>query len=279
MDESECAVLAACERACAPDDESCLDLCELAHPAGVTDERAFGACLSANCASTCITSQWTCLETPASPPVTGPPVNITYTFSDYVSQEPVAGLTVYGCSVTDVVACAHPVSGPVTTDSNGQAKLALPFSFDGYAQVTGAGYEPMLYALPPVTHDSFAPGSPVVTQATFELFGAEIEAVDPTLGNLIVQAFDCEGLRAAGVEFSIAPFGGMGQFYFADAIPSATATETDDGYGAGGFLDVEPNTAITITATVAENGLTYPPAVVVTRAGTLTVRAMFAAAP
>ena len=87
---------------------------------------------------------------------------------------------------------------------------------------------------------------------------------------LFVAVVDCIGNATAGVQVSTEPSAASTPFYFvtvADSqIPSLTATQTSE-FGTFAALNVIPNTAITIRATVTENALSLPPVTVVTRAG------------
>jgi hypothetical protein len=282
MGDGNCSVLAACERACPVSDESCLRLCELAHPDGVADERALGACVRTHCSASCIAPKWACLEhPPTTPPATGPNITLTYTFLDYVTLLPLAGLKVRACRATDVSCESTPLlADAVLTDVAGQAVLSLASnSFDGYVEVSGPGYGPVLEHHPALTRDFVAPITLIPSSTMLQSFANAIAPLDPSLGMLIVTVRDCNGDPPAGVRLAIQPAGGV-PFYFTAHVPSASATATDDdGYGSGGFVNVKVNTAITVDAIVAENGLSYAPQHLLLRAGTYSHLTMYAAPP
>jgi hypothetical protein len=275
MGDVECAVLGACERACPVFDAACVRLCELAHPpAGVSRERALGACLSDKCAASCIAPRWACLEPPLPPSssaATGPNIKITYRFIDYGTFGPVPGLTVRACpkmSASDD--CANPDKQGVT-GASGAVTLALADNFfDGYAKITGPDYPEILVYLPPLTKD-FDAYLGVVKEDAFAFLATPIAPPLSGRGNLVVGVFDCAGGPAPGVTLAIDPLLlGTKGFYFRHAQPMASPpameTEDDPVIGAyGGFLNVATDTLITVRATVAENGLTYAPAPVVAR--------------
>ncbi len=61
---------------------------------------------------------------------------------------------------------------------------------------------------------------------------------------------DCQGHAARGVSVSVSPPAtGSRPFYFAGAVPSSSATQTDDS-GLFGYVNVAPGT-YTLTATLA----------------------------
>jgi hypothetical protein len=259
MSDGECARLASCERACAPLDDDCLALCELAHPDGVTLERAFGACTSDKCAASCIAPEWTCLESPVTAQP-GPPAVVRYLISDYESGKGIAGLTVVACGKTDFD-CATPRAGPATTGANGIVELPLPDGFFGYTQITGAAYGTVLLFAPPVSRDTSLQ-FPLPQQGITAALLAPIAQPDPSRGLVIAVPHDCGGTPAAGVELAITPSDGTVPFYFSQKVPAAassTVTQTDDsgGFAAGGFINAEANTTLTVTATVAADGLSF----------------------
>jgi hypothetical protein len=65
-------------------------------------------------------------------------------------------------------------------------------------------------------------------------------AVDPTAGNLFIQALDCDGNPAAGVNYEMAQYGAqVSKLYVANGIVSNSVTHTD-ATGIGGFVRVPP---------------------------------------
>jgi hypothetical protein len=284
MRDAECSVLAACERQCDEGDGGCLSLCELAHPDGVSKERAFGSCLQVGCKTQCISRKWACLEPPSPPPQVGasPSISITYAFVDYLTYLPVPGLTVRLCKLQDF-ACTTPLANTtVVTDGNGTSVVRVgQGSFVGYAEITGEQYGPVLIYLPRLSRDFVLGALPLPTKTALAALGAGIVPPTPGRGNLVVGVLDCLRSRSGGVELSIEPAAGSTPFYFAAQAPSATAKATDDGYGGGGFFNVEANTQITVRAKVVENELVYPPVEARVRPGTSTFTyvAMYAEPP
>jgi hypothetical protein len=270
MNDVECAMLAACERACPVADSSCLGMCELAYPDGVTRERAFGTCLTEFCSPTCIAPKWACLvppiETPA--PATGINFTVTYRLFGYGpgGLDGQGGFRVQACGTTDVEACAQPIAGPVFTNDFGQAKLELKGDpFNGYAKITKAGFAPVFVYLPRDLAKDFVADVGVVAEDTFAGLANAVlspQTLESDRANLLVSVVDCAGGSAAGVKFQIADAAGSTQFYFGDGLPDKTRTQTKDDMeigSVGGFLNVRGGTGagITVRATVAENGLAY----------------------
>lgn len=276
MQDAECARLAACELACAPLDDDCLELCELAHPSGVPLERALGNCTATSCAASCIAAQWTCLENPVTPAV--PPITVSFSFSDYLSGNGIGGLAIVGCSFKDQT-CTSPVVPAVTTDRRGRASLYLPAGFDGYVQVSGAAYGDILVFLPASSRD-MAVGWPLPTLTFAASAVAMITQANAADGVLIGVAHDCTGSPSAGVHFTLSPSGGSTPFYFQGTTVSSTPTETDsDGFAAGGFANAQANIQLTLGAEVVENGLEFEPRPAFVRPGGLSFVWMGASPP
>ena len=100
-------------------------------------------------------------------------IRITYRFADYVTLRAVPDLTVLACGRTDV-ACASPLAS-TTTDQLGIAVLQLAGNaFDGYAEVSGAGYGPVLLYMPPLSKDFVTLTLGIVTNAQLQLRLASI---------------------------------------------------------------------------------------------------------
>jgi hypothetical protein len=270
MADTACSALATCERACPARDADCVLACELKLPAGVARARAFGACIAGACSGSCVGPQWACLQKPAAKPqqATGPSISLTYRFADYETFQPIAGLRVRVCGATDLQ-CRSPVGPVVTTDATGAAVIHLGSnSFDGYAEISGAEYPTILSLHPPLSKDFVANLVPIPKTKTFDGLVNELAPLQPDRSTIIMTVNDCAGARAPGVRLAIEPVDGATPFYFANRIPSSAATETDviGAFAAGGFVNVRTNTAVTVHATVAGNGLLFAPVVAFARA-------------
>jgi len=279
MQDAECARLAACELACAPLDDDCLGLCELAHPSGVALERALGDCTATKCAASCIAPQWTCLENPVGPG-SPPPITVTFSLSDYMSGKGIGGLSIVGCSFKDH-ACTQPTAVPaVTTDANGFARVSLPNGFGGYLQVSGNLYGDILVFLPPSSRDlAIAWPLPTLTVAAAAI--GQVATPDAEDGTLLAIAHDCAGSPAGGVHFTLSPSANATPFYFQGQVVSPTPTETSNpgGFAAGGFVNVQADAELSLGAEVVENSLPYVPQTVFVRQGGLSYVWMGATPP
>jgi hypothetical protein len=259
---------------------SCLHDCELAHPEGVATERAFGSCLSTACPATCIQPQWSCLQHPAAPTKpTGNPIQITYRFVDYATGAPLVGLSVQACSTT-APSCLQPIVPPTQTDAAGTAVLTFEGSFDGYAEIRGPLIPTVSLFLPVLTNDMAVTDVPIPSTEALPTFIGTRAPPRADASALFVSVFDCNGSAASGVRLSVAPSAdSSGPQYFVGKILSETATATaTDGsgsYAGGVFENVKAGTALTVNATVAVSSLSYPPALVLARAGTNTITYAF----
>jgi hypothetical protein len=279
MSDAECSALVVCERACALEDGDCLALCELASPTAVALERALATCTSTSCAQSCIAPQWACLQHPA-PPRQGEGVTLAYGFADYVSGSPLVGFVVRGCGATDFE-CETTKAGPATTSAQGTVLLQWPVDLNGYIEVSGPGYPTTLLFSTPIPSANFEVDLPLPSTLALAQLEGSITTPQPGRGTVLAVPHDCTGGAAAGVSFMLAPSDGATQFYFADTLPSASATQTDStaGFAVGGFFNTSASTALTVSASVVENGLSLPPSVLFARPGGLSIVYVYAAAP
>jgi hypothetical protein len=279
--DTDCAALVACERNCTTagveeDESACLHACELARPRGVSAARVFGACVSSACSTSCISSAWRCLDNkpaPETPAATTPTIALTIRFIDYETETPISSLSVRACRKEDGD-CTSPLSAEeIKTDADGTAILRVPIrtaDAEIYTEVKGEGYGPILLFLPPLAGDTAVGTIPIASQAAFLKLAAPIATPDPSKGTIVVSVRDCAGVRAGGVVFNASPSEGAAPFYILGRLPSSTGVATDDdGFGAGGFVNLKARTTITIQASVRENGLTLQPASVFVRPTTL----------
>ncbi|HEY8078627.1 MAG TPA: hypothetical protein VIF62_31065 [Labilithrix sp.] len=260
-----CVTLAACERACEPVDDDCLAACELATPAGVVDERAFGECLAYECPA-CVSKAWACLEhAKPAPPAVQANIRITYLVADFVDGAPLTDITARVCDRADLE-CATPVGAPSTSDSFGRVVVTVPrIRFDGYVELSSATYGPVLVYAPPLVADYSAP-VPLSSKTTFFQIGEAVGASGDR-GSIIVAFRDCAGTIASGVALELTPSDGATAFYFQSGVPTMAATSTDAILGAGGFVGVAVGPGLSVHAKVAATGLAFPDRSVLARAG------------
>lgn len=100
----------------------------------------------------------------------------------------------------------------------------------------------MLFFNPPIVRDVGEPLSLQLfpTASLPSVIAAAGIELDPTSGNLFIQALDCDGKAADGVSYKIAQHSNqVSSLYVDNGIVSATATRTDS-TGIGGFIRVLP---------------------------------------
>jgi hypothetical protein len=100
----------------------------------------------------------------------------------------------------------------------------------------------MLFFNPPVVADMATPLALQLfpTSGLPAVIGAAGIQVDPSAGNLFIQALDCDGKPAAGVTYQIAQYGSqVSPLYVNNGIVSESVTHTDS-TGVGGFVRVPP---------------------------------------
>jgi hypothetical protein len=215
---------------------------------------------------------WACLDEP--PQVTDTSaVAITFKMYDVInpittagsmggsdftvlSFVPLPGIAIQGCSSLDPT-CSSPTAPPETSNDAGEATLSVPDNFNGFFELTAAGYLPFDLFPGPLLADAstFAPPVSMITPvAAISLADAIGAAPDldagAGVGAVFVAIYDCSDRYAAGVTFSIpGTTAATVPFYITSGLPSAKATETDSS-GTWGAVDV-PVGALTVTATLA----------------------------
>lgn len=216
-----------------PGDGTCSDD---VHCAGGTPR-----CMNGTCVSEELADRWLC---PAEIPV---PRSGTVRYSlravDFVSRMPAKNVTAAACLSTDA-GCEAPVAR--FTDSNGSAmiELDLPHGFLGFIEVKSDALPAISYLTKPVTKDTTDRDLPVLQPSTLFFVSALIDhEFDPTKGLALVDAFDCSGVPAGGVQISESR-GTSTRFYVVDSAPSldATVTEYDavNNVADAGFLNIQP---------------------------------------
>ena len=257
------ALLPACSILLEADATQCATTADCAKrgPAFASAVCAGGICRAAG--ATDAGDPWSCLANP--PPAAPPPdadVAVTMALFDPVTPapgrngKPLPGIVIRGCAKLDVV-CANPIVASVTTDADGNAKLAIPAGFDGYLELTGPSIVPALWYFSPLPDAEAAPRSynvGLLSPASFSQIAATVGAsIDDTAGHSFNFALDCArsyGTFGSGVSFTpSATRTGTRSFYLINGLPSTTATTTD-GSGVGGFVNLKPG-VLTITGDLA----------------------------
>jgi hypothetical protein len=180
---------------------------------------------------------WACLDEPlpgnAAPMVAS--VDLTLTVTDIVSLVPPAGLVARACAKVDVL-CGTPLTSDVPVSEDGSLHLIVPQAFDGFVEITSPANVSTMYFLNRQLMSDASEAFTIVSRTA--LAGLAMQgnvALDPTLGNLLVRAFDCVGAPASGVALSSDVSGTA--FAFVDGLPNPGLNETTAD-GLVGFVNV-----------------------------------------
>jgi len=258
MTNRECAVLVACERACAPTDGLCLGECERAHPSARELARAFGACVETSCRTDCVPFRWRCLEQKTPSPQLSPAATtlVTLRLQDLIPRRlPLVGATVVACGAGALTAC-DPLSRTETSDANGTVILEVPTNFWGYFEVKRSDLDALVY-LPPILAE-WSGEIPLLTTGGLATVAALAgTTLDDSRGHLLLEAKGCFLVDGTGVRFNSPSPSAVGPMYVAGTSLDLRATETATS-GLGGFLNVPTDPALHVSATVAQFDLPMP---------------------
>lgn len=192
---------------------------------------------------------WSCVSEEAGNPVMNPngvPLDYHIQARDYVTGRTPVNLRVRACFRADV-ACGQPATDWLGPDGAGVVTLPLNEGFSGYLEIAGDDEVPTLFVFPAALTPELGQaleGVPIslLPPAALLAFGeaAKLELV-PGAGIISINAFDCVGPAAAGVQVALnvdaVPFA------FIDGLPIAFEdTTTDD--GAAGFANVPPGLVV-----------------------------------
>jgi hypothetical protein len=188
-------------------------------------------------------SAWSCLGPSriTAPPAMAAQGRVLYSMQlvDITTRRLALEVRTRACTIADVE-CADPVTPWLTPDDQGWVDLTLFEGFVGYFEVDAEGLVPGLIFPGETINVSTTLNYPVfvLTASSFVALAGSIGlAQDPALGAIAIRSFNCEGVTASDVALSTAAAGDG--WYFADGLPSATATKTgSEGYG--GFINVPP---------------------------------------
>ncbi len=205
-------------------------------------------------------STWSCLtQTPAPDPTSVPAVRYTTDVVDWVTGAPPPGLQVCVCAQVDIalpsldggppVACNDPLGAGCQAPDPTKVNVAinLPPRSDVYmAFLTPYTVPDSLYFNRPPTSDLV--GSPpirLITFATAQSLAESFDLVlDPTLGLVVIRAFDCNGDPASGVRFTLEPSpANLIPFAYRNDAPSPLLQSTDI-TGQFGFGNAQPGSAL-----------------------------------
>jgi len=202
-------------------------------------------------------NNWTCVGHVLSPPALTPGIALTVNVTAFGNGTPVPDVTTTLCKDP----CAAPFATGIT-DSDGGVTLQVDGSTgnwrNGYLSLSTPDASAGI--LPERAYWSFVLTQPQATLSvpTVTQFLAGMEALnlgvtwDQQLGLVLVQAYDCYGNPAPGVQFAITPAGQSQVFYFGTDSVNTMADSTNTN-GQAVFINV-PTQQIVLTATPEATG-------------------------
>jgi hypothetical protein len=221
-------------------------------------------------------AEWACLDTRPEPVTPSGPHQIQAHFQHMVSQSPMKDVTVRVCRKLDVE-CSGPESMAVT-DAKGDATLTVPSGFTGYMAMSREDLMPTRYYFSPAVNQDLTIASVQLVELPLVkalVMNASEAPLSDDRGLILVSAFDCMQVGAAGIEFASADADDESNvFYAVNGQPSITTTETQTG-GFGGFLNA-PTGNFTIDARRTSDGRAIGAVGVLVRPGELTITRLVA---
>ena len=220
---------------------------------------------------------WRCVGKVRTGPATQEPIVEHATFTSFLDQRPIPGLTARLCARADVD-CESPLA-TVVSDAEGRADIPLTKGFLGFLEMKTApvslpGLMPMIlpYSPPPFADLTSTKG--VATTRDLGALAAAVGAtVDTTRGMVFLTLQDCDGQAASGLQAELAQHDDkVSLYYLVGWLPSVTTTSTDDS-GTMVIANVRPG-LVTVNAKDASSGRKLGSQNVLARAGTITVVAM-----
>jgi len=181
--------------------------------------------------------KWACLgqAEPPSAVALRPSVGLTLAVVDPALQTTPAGLQVRACNRIDVE-CANPARPATGMSSDGLVHLSLDQGFNGFLEITSPSIVPFLFFVSrPLQTERQETLNVIGPGALQALAGVGDVVLDPTLGLLLLRAFDCQGELVSGVQVSN-DAGGQ-PFNFIDGLPSV-GNDVSSLDGIVGYLNV-----------------------------------------
>lgn len=231
-----------------PDDGSCQ-----------TDSQCSGStprCLRETCVSRAVGSAWICEDDGA--PSEADTVRYSFKVVEFLSRKAPTNMRVSACRNNDV-ACADPVASFVDEEGEGFVEFELPTGFFGFFEINSDdALQSLLYVTKPIHKDKMNRDVPVLELTTVEVTaGLAGFDFDESKGLAILEALDCTGIPAGGVQFK-ASRESVDTFYIVDQVPSREAQVTVYDESAdiadGGFINVAPG-FVTFSAFLGVDGI------------------------
>ena len=225
---------------------------------------ASATCVDSLCTAS---SKWACLSSPPAASNAAGPFLVTMHVADLISHAPLPGVRADLCRKLDV-ACSDPAS-TVTSDSTGTISLQVEAAFSGYVWLQGDAIVPTLYFFnPTIDRDTDIPSLSMSTPAARGALLGQLGA-DTARADILLDAWDCTGVTASAVDFSIAPASSdVISYYLSSGLPTRGTGPTDS-TGYGGFVNLTAGT-VTVTATDTVSQQHISDLTLVVRPGTAT---------
>jgi hypothetical protein len=232
-------------------------------------------CMNGACVSEELASRWMC-ESQEAPELSGT-VHYSFHVVEFVSRTAPMNIVATACRENDV-GCTAPVGTFTDTKGTGLVEFDLPMGFLGFFEVMSDATPALSYLTKPVMVDTVDRDLQVPSPSTVQLLAA-IEGLvwEPTKGMALVEAFDCSGTPAGGVQFTESK-GSSTPFYIVDHTPNRDATvsvyDMVNNVADGGFINIQPG-FVTFTARWGVDGPMLGSFNAHVRAGTVTYVDMY----
>jgi len=205
-------------------------------------------------------ADWSCVGHLKIPDAAHVPETLTVPFVDLASSLPVPGVRVLPCLGIDPL-CMSPVADAAITNEAGQVTFTVPWGYQGDLLSTLDGDIPTIAYLSAAVYSrsTIHPYFMVETNLFFEIVAA-LQTLDggtikinPADGIIFLGIFDCAGVPAAGVNFTLSPSSPASTIaYLIQGLPILAATETDP-FGGAAAVNI-PVGSVTATAKVTATG-------------------------
>ena len=232
-------------------------------------------CMNGACVSEELAARWMCGKEDAE--LASGTVHYAFHVVEFVARTPPKNITAQACRTNDV-GCTVPVATFTDTDGTGLVEFDLPIGFAGFFEVNSDATPALSYLTKPVTKDMLDRDLQVPSPSTVQLLAA-IEGLvwESTKGMALVEAFDCSGTPAGGVQFTESKASST-PFYIVDHAPNRDATvsvyDMLNNVADGGFINIQPG-FVTFTANWGVGGPTLGSFNAHVRAGTVTFIDMY----
>lgn len=279
-----CDLAAACGKGTACAKDLLLPIAPTAEPSA--DFEPLLGCMQDNCDDACGVS-WGCLDK-YSWPVPSDAYDIPIRVVDFAASPlvPVPDVTVDACQSVDP-GCGSGKARSAVSDSNGDVKLSVTNTFDGYFELSGGGYAASTVQWSEPVYRIAGFDQPLLTDSAIQALAIVTgvhtsgdQPFDPNVGHVIFHMQNClpskylerEGpphAEAIGVSVTFDPSDGASPTFYTDKASNVSLSlrsTTSDGYG--GVFNL-PARAVTVTARDATSDRELATSTIVIRPATL----------